>query len=375
MTEPQDKLHASSIDDSSHKGNILIMAGGTGGHVFPALTVAAELLSRGYSIYWLGTKKGIESRLVPEAGFPIHYLAVAGLRGKGLRSLLYAPVKLTASLFSAVKFIRSIKPVAVLGMGGFASGPGGVAAWLLRRPLLIHEQNSVAGTTNRMLACIAKIILCGYPNAFRNNQAQFVGNPVRSEILLLSQQDLRISDEEQPLRLLILGGSLGAKPLNDAMIESLSQIKTACRVTVWHQCGNAHSDSVIAWYRAHFPDERVEAFIDDMVAAYDWADIVLCRAGALTVSELTAAGVASILVPLPHAIDDHQLLNARWIADQGGAELLEQSQLSTERLLDRICHFSQDRIALKTMAHKARQLAKIDATLQVADVCQEVAFG
>ena len=358
---------------SASQSLVLIMAGGTGGHVFPALAAAERLQAQGYDVAWLGTERGIESRLVPAANIPIHYLDVTGLRGKGLLSVLSGLANLIKSLFQAVGVVKQLQPVCVLGMGGYASGPGGIAAWLLRKPLVIHEQNSVAGTTNRLLSRFAKRVLQGYPLALGGDKARFIGNPVRADIRALPAPELRGVGSHSSLRLLVLGGSLGAKSLNDCVPEATAMLANEQRPDIFHQTGKAHAEAVKLAYQKQGVDARVEAFVDDMAQAYGWADIVICRAGALTVAELTAAGLASILVPLPHAIDDHQTGNAKWLSQQGAGLLMPQSTMTAELLAEQINKFNQDRNALIVMADKARALAKNDATEQVVANCLEVA--
>ena len=352
---------------------VLIMAGGTGGHVFPALAAAEQLQAQGIDVAWLGTERGIESRLVPAADIPIYYLDVTGLRGKGLLSVLTGLINLVKSLFQAGSVVKRLQPICVLGMGGFASGPGGIAAWLLRKPLVIHEQNSVAGTTNRLLARFARRVLQGYPLALGGSKGRFIGNPVRAEIKNIASPEGRGVAAHTPLRLLVLGGSLGAKAINDCLPKAIALLPEEARPYIHHQAGKVHAELVVEAYQQAGIEAQVDAFVDDMAAAYSWADIVICRAGALTVAELTAAGLASILVPLPHAIDDHQTVNARWLEEQDAGVLMAQSDMSAECLAEQLNNFNKDRNALIVMANKARALAKNDATEQVVAHCLEVA--
>ncbi len=354
---------------------VLIMAGGTGGHVFPALAAAEVFRQQGFEVEWLGTARGIEARLVPAAEIKLHCLNIAGLRGKGLKSLLLAPFKILSATWQAIRLLRQLRPVCVLGMGGFAAGPGGLAAWLLRKPLVIHEQNAVAGTTNRMLAPLARRVLSGYPISLGKNKQRYIGNPVRAEIARLPQPEQRGVGRAARLRLLVLGGSLGAKPINDLLPAALAALPAAQRPEVWHQAGEAHAQVVAEDYRQRGVAARSEAFVGDMAAAYGWADLVICRAGALTVAELAAAGVASVLVPLPHAIDDHQTANARWLAEQQAALLLPQSQLSVEALVGLLQQYQAEPASLLAMANKARSLAKADVAEQVVQQCLEAANG
>ncbi len=351
------------------KPSVLIMAGGTGGHVFPALAVADELIRQGLSVHWLGTVRGIEADLVPKAGIPLHFIAIGGVRGKGWRTQLAAPLQLLLALRQALQLIRQLNPVCVVGFGGFAAGPGGLAAWLLRKPLVIHEQNAVAGTTNRLLAIFAKRVLLGYPNALHGARTQFVGNPVRRAIAQLPMPEQRWAERSGAPRLLVLGGSLGAKPINDVVPAAIELMPLALRPTVWHQTGRGHADEATHQYRERGIDARVEPFISDMAAAYAWADVVLCRAGALTVAELAAAGVGAILVPLPHAIDDHQTHNAQWLTTQRAGVLLPQNKFDSASLAKLLGELAQHPQTLLAWARAARALAAPDAAAQVAQIC------
>lgn len=362
------------MDETREERSVVIMAGGTGGHVFPALAVADELRRRGIAVHWLGTHRGIEARLVPAAGIPIAYLAVAGLRGKGALAWVKAPLMLVRTVAQAWHFLRATRPVSVLGMGGFVAGPGGIAAWLLGKPLVIQEQNAIAGTTNRLLACFARRICEGFEGTFAAGaRVVSTGNPVRREIAGLDSPQARGVARRGPVRLLVLGGSLGARVLNETVPAAIGLINEA--IEVRHQCGDGNSAAVGAAYQQCQKAALVDDFVNDMSEAYGWADIVVCRAGALTVSELAAAGVGAILVPLPHAIDDHQTANARWLADHGAAVLLVQHDLDAERLAAEIERLCGDRGALAEMAAHARALARPQAAAQVADICLEVADG
>ncbi|HDZ56608.1 MAG TPA: undecaprenyldiphospho-muramoylpentapeptide beta-N-acetylglucosaminyltransferase [Pseudomonas xinjiangensis] len=351
--------------------NVLVMAGGTGGHVFPALACARLLREQGYAVHWLGTRRGIESELVPAAGFPIHYVDVQGLRGKSRMDLLKAPVSLLKALRQSQQIVSELKPVFVLGAGGYVTGPGGMAAWMQRIPVVIHEQNAVVGTANRLLATIAARRCEGFPGSFANDQKRrSTGNPVRDEIFQVPAMNW---DAGRSPRLLVLGGSLGALPLNRMLPEALGIMDAAKRPEVWHQCGKQHLQLTTEAYKAAGVQATVEPFIGDMAAAYAWADLVACRAGALTVCELAAAGRPSLLVPLPHAIDDHQTANARFLADRGAAELMPQGTLTSQLLADRLDSlFTQPEI-LQQMANHARSQAKPDATADVIRACLEVA--
>lgn len=352
--------------------SVLIMAGGTGGHVFPALATARSLQARGIHVEWLGTRRGIESRIVPAAGIPIHYLSVSGLRGKSLPDFARGIKNVIAALWQAISVIRLLRPVCVLGMGGFVAGPGGLAAWLLRKPLVIHEQNAVPGTTNKLLAPLAKKVLQGYPVALGGERGLYVGNPVRSEIVSLPAPDARGVGQAGKLRLLVVGGSLGAKPLNDTVPLAIAGMPAEARPEVRHQTGKNHLADVQSLYRQHHLQAEISEFIEDMAAAYQWADVVICRAGALTVAEISVVGLASILIPLPHAIDDHQTANARWLSDNGAAELLVQGEMTATRVKELLMDFHQDRNKLLGMAMTCRSLARPEAAERVADICLEV---
>jgi len=357
---------------------ILIMAGGTGGHVMPALAVARVLRARGAEVRWLGTRRGLESTLVPRAGFDIAYVSVSGLRGKGVLSWVTAPFKLSIALAQALLTVRRLRPTAVLGMGGFVTGPGGLASWLLRRPLVVHEQNAVAGLTNRLLAPLAKRVLAAFPGTFGSGRkVEVTGNPVRLEIARLPSPNARYATHEGPLRVLVIGGSLGARALNELVPTALARLARDERPEVWHQSGRALNEQTRTAYAAAGLTAHVEAFIDDMAAAYAWADLVICRAGALTVSELAAAGVAALLVPFPYAVDDHQTANARFLADAGAAWLIQQRDLTADRLADllRESASAQGHARLLDMARAGRALARPNAAERVAERCLEVAHG
>lgn len=354
------------------KPSVLIMAGGTGGHVFPALAVANVLQKQGINVEWLGTRGGIESNLVPGSEIPIHYINASGLRGKNIVSSIAAIVNLCSSVIQSIFIISKLKPACVLGMGGFVSAPGGLAAWFMRKPLVIHEQNTVAGSSNRLLAHFAKRVLAGYPIDIGNTKSQYVGNPVRHEIASIKRPETH-GDERETLKLLVLGGSLGAKPINEVLPEALNIIPEYERPQVWHQTGSLHIESVEKGYKRLGIDCRCEAFIDDIAEAYGWADVILCRSGALTVAEITAVGIASILVPLPYAIDDHQTENARWLVDNDAGLLLQQSKMTAEYLADLLLELNGNRGKLKVMAENAKNLAQQNSAEKVASICMEAA--
>jgi UDP-N-acetylglucosamine--N-acetylmuramyl-(pentapeptide) pyrophosphoryl-undecaprenol N-acetylglucosamine transferase len=353
---------------------VLIMAGGTGGHVFPALAVASELTALGVPVSWLGTRRGLEARLVPAAGYPLNLIRVTGLRGKGALRLLLAPFMLLLAMLQSLVVLLRIRPSAVLGMGGFTAGPGGVVAWLLRRPLLIHEQNSVPGTTNRLLAPLASRVLEGFPGSLpARYRPLHTGNPVRADIAALPEPRERFRSREGELRLLVIGGSLGAQVLNRVVPEAVAGLADRLSLRVHHQTGRAEEAGVRERYAALGDAARVEAFIEDMAAAYAWADLVVCRAGALTIAELAAAGLPSVLVPYPHATDDHQSGNARYLANAGAAVLLPQPELTAATLGAELQRLGGDREALLGMASRARGLALADAARRVAQLCLETA--
>jgi UDP-N-acetylglucosamine--N-acetylmuramyl-(pentapeptide) pyrophosphoryl-undecaprenol N-acetylglucosamine transferase len=355
---------------------IMIMAGGTGGHVFPALAVARTLHDQGVRIVWLGTRKGIEARVVPAAGFELETISIRGLRGGGLLRWLLLPMRLNIAMFQALRILRRRKPDAVLAMGGFASGPGSLMASALRIPLLIHEQNAVAGFTNRWLAQIADIVIAGFPAAFgERSGVRVLGNPVRREIVALSSPELRLAGRHGRLRLLMVGGSQGAQVFNQVVPEAMRALPEASRPQVWHQTGKRDEASVATAYRAFLPDARVTAFIEDMAAAYAWADVVVCRAGAMTIAELAAAGVAAILVPFPHAADDHQTANARFLETRDAALLVPQPEFTPARLAELLTSLAANRALVLRLAVNARACATTDATEAVAQLCREAAHA
>lgn len=346
---------------------VLIMAGGTGGHVFPALAVADELRLRGIPVVWLGTKAGIESRLVPQAGYAIEWMSITGLRGKNTMTLLLAPLRLAMACWQALAVLIRRKPCAVLGMGGFASGPGGLMAWLIRKPLIVHEQNAIPGLTNKVLARLANVVLQAFPGVFK--QGLTTGNPVRQSICEIETPEKRVAGHQGKLRLLVIGGSLGAVKLNEIIPQALEQIDFEQRPDVIHQTGTKNIEAAKTCYQDAGVTAKVEAFIDDMPAVYEWADLVICRSGAMTVFELAAAGIASILVPYPFAVDDHQTHNARYLEAAGAAIIKQQNEISAEWIAETINDFSADRKKLLDMAIAARQLAIPDSAKTIADAC------
>ena len=353
--------------------NVLIMAGGTGGHVFPALACAREFQARGYTVHWLGTPRGIENELVPAAGLPLHRIEMSGLRGKGALSLLKAPFLLARALWQARRVLREVQPVCVLGMGGFVTGPGGWAARLAGIPLVIHEQNAVAGTANRALAPFAARVCEAFPDTFpASAKRRTTGNPVRAELFRDTPRQIPPSGT---VRLLVLGGSLGAEPLNRLLPAALARLPAEARPQVCHQAGRQHAGLTATRYREAGVAAEVLPFIADMAAAYREADLVICRAGALTVSELAAAGLPSMLVPLPHAIDDHQTRNAEYLASAGAAVLLAQHSTDAAALAAQLTEVLMHSERLSAMGEAARRLAKPAATREVVDICLEVAHG
>ena len=350
---------------------VMILAGGTGGHIFPGIAVARALQARDVPVVWLGSSHGLETRLVPEAGIRLRTIAIAGLRGKGAAGWALAPLRLGRALWNAAGVIREEAPRSVLSFGGFAAGPGGLAAWLLRRPLLVHEQNRVPGLTNRTLARFAARTMAGFPDSFGEHRGEWVGNPVRAEIAALPAPAVRFAGRNGAPRLLVLGGSQGARALNSAVPAALAHC--GIRAEVRHQCGERLRAAAGQAYAAAGIDASVEPFIADMAAAYAWADLVVCRAGALTLAELAAAGCAAVLVPFPHAVDDHQTRNAEFFVQRRAAELLPESgdEPLAARLSTRLAALLEARAELLAMAEAARRLHSEDAAEVVARACIE----
>ncbi|MDG2089587.1 MAG: undecaprenyldiphospho-muramoylpentapeptide beta-N-acetylglucosaminyltransferase [Gammaproteobacteria bacterium] len=380
---------------------VLIMAGGTGGHIFPALGIAKQLQSLGVEVEWLGTKKGMESELIPQTSIPIHYISVSGLRGKSAITKVFAPFVILIGIIQAIGKILKTKPSCVLGMGGFVTGPGGVAAWLLRKPLVIHEQNAIAGFSNQMLYPMASIVLEGFDGAFKRKQdltkssllkrfgkgdkAVHVGNPLRQEILDCPSPSERYADNEENskgkdrIKLLVLGGSRGALAINRIVPELLKNFSAAGNVDLWHQCGKQNLLSCEAYYKElgidENPNYRIAAFIDDMAEAYSWADVVICRAGASTVAEIAAIGIPAVFIPFPYAVDDHQTENAIIMQKLGAAWLIQQKELSVEGLGSVLLQFIDDKNLILKTALLAQKAAKTDATEQAAKYCMEACYG
>jgi len=347
----------------------LLMAGGTGGHIFPALAVASLLQEQGEQVVWLGSSNSMEAQRVPEAGIPFYKLDVSGLRGKGIKTLLLAPFKLIAGLWQAIKVLRQVQPSRVIGFGGFASGPGGLAAWLLGIPLYVHEQNALPGMTNKSLALLARKVFTAFPQAFAGNKkVHCVGNPVRESFLNIPPPTERYAQREGRLRLLVVGGSLGAQVLNTTLPAALSRLPADKLPCVRHQTGKKQQETTQVLYN-QLPEVarqvQVSCFIEDMAEALSWADLVICRAGALTLAELAVVGVASVLVPFPFAVDDHQTHNARFLANKEAALLLPQPEFTAKALAELLTNQLADRDCLASMAEKAFQLASRNAGQQM----------
>ena len=349
---------------------ILIMAGGTGGHIYPGLAVADALKAEGWNIVWLGAPNSMEAELVPKHGYPVAWVNFSGVRGKGLLRLLTLPFTLLRALGQSADAILRQRPDVVLGMGGYITMPGGLMAAVLRRPLVIHEQNSIAGLSNKLLAKLSTRVLSGFPDVLKGTQ--WCGNPVRADIAALPAPQQRFAGRSGKLNVLVVGGSLGAKALNEAMPQALALLPEENRPRVIHQTGKQHFAAVQQLYRQAGVQADIRPFLDDMAACYADADVVICRAGALTIAELAAAGVASILIPFPFAVDDHQTHNARFLSGRGAAWLLPQSELSAEKLAQLLREVTRERLA--AMAQQARSAAKADAALAVARVCMECAI-
>jgi UDP-N-acetylglucosamine--N-acetylmuramyl-(pentapeptide) pyrophosphoryl-undecaprenol N-acetylglucosamine transferase len=355
---------------------VLIMAGGTGGHVFPALAVAKVLRERGVEVVWLGVPGSMESRLVPANGFPIEWVRVGGIRGKGLKTWLLAPLRILNAVTQAIGVLRRVRPRSVLGLGGYVSGPGGIAARLLRIPLLIHEQNAIAGMTNRWLARLATQVLEAFPGSFNPRvHARAIGNPVRADIAALAPPAARFAGRSGRSRLLVFGGSQGAQRLNAVVPQALALVAEDIRPEIRHQTGERGLEAARAAYAEARVDAEVLPFIDDMAAAYAWADLAVCRAGAMTIAELQAAGVGAIFVPLPVATDDHQTKNAEVMVKSGAARLIQERDLTPAYLSDQVSELLGDRAQLLKMAQAARSSRITDAAERLADLCIAAGAG
>ncbi|MCU7844357.1 MAG: undecaprenyldiphospho-muramoylpentapeptide beta-N-acetylglucosaminyltransferase [Candidatus Thiodiazotropha sp. (ex Monitilora ramsayi)] len=353
--------------------HVMVMAGGTGGHIFPALAVAEWLKQQGCRITWLGSARSMEARVIPDYGYHLEQIEIRGIRGTGVKRLLLAPFEIVHALWQALKVLRRTQPELVLGMGGFVTGPGGLMASVLRIPLIIQEQNAIPGVTNRILSRVASRIFEAFPDSFdRRTGAENSGNPVRREIVELVEPADRFAKRKGPVRLLVLGGSLGARAINQALPEALAHIPERERPLVRHQAGEKLIDETLEAYRVSGVEAEIKPFEKDMAAAYDWADLVLCRAGALTVSELAAAGLGAVLVPYPHAVDDHQTHNARFLVNAGAAQLLPQDEMDGRRLAAVLQPLCGDRAELLRMAEAARGVAVKDAAGMIGRACLEM---
>ncbi|WP_396622603.1 undecaprenyldiphospho-muramoylpentapeptide beta-N-acetylglucosaminyltransferase [Marinobacter sp. W-8] len=360
----------------SPRRRFLMMAGGTGGHVFPALATARALQQRGHEVHWLGASGGMEERLIGDTDIPLSLIHISGLRGKGKLALLLAPFRLMRALGEAYTHLRRIRPDCVVGMGGFVTGPGGIAAWLMRKPLVIHEQNAVAGMTNRWLTRFSETVLEAFPGSFGDQTVtRCTGNPVRGEVASMDAPEQRLAGRSGRLRVLVIGGSLGAQVFNQQLPRALALMPEADRPDVRHQCGEKNLEAARAAYDEAGVSASIEPFIRDMAEAYGWADLVICRAGALTVSELCAAGIGAVLVPFPHAVDDHQTRNGQHMVKAGAAILVPQPKLKPEVLAETLKDLATDRKRILTMAKAARSLARPDATERVVNYCLEAANG
>ena len=368
-------MHADVVNSPQKElGPILITAGGTGGHVYPGLAVARALQAQDIPVIWMGTPNGLEARVIPEADIDMVYLSVSGLRGKGLLKLLAAPVQLTRALFQSFNIMRKVRPSAVLGMGGFVAGPGGLVASLMGKPVIIHEQNAIPGLTNKLLSGFSKKVLEGFPGTFADRKNTVgIGNPVRKDIANLENPRQRLGDRWGHVHVLVFGGSLGAQALNEVVPMALGELALDKRPVVRHQAGKNKDQSTIKTYKDMGVEAEITPFIEDMAEAYEWADLVICRSGALTVAELAAAGIASIMVPYPWAVDDHQTANAKYLSEKDAAILMPQNELTKESLSELLRELCSNRDKLIEMSIRARELAKPQATDEVAAICAELA--
>ena len=348
---------------------VMILAGGTGGHVFPALAIANELHGRGIPVVWVGTDHGIESKLVPAAGFPLLTMHVQGLRRKGLLQYLSAPIVILRALIESITIVIQYKPCVLLGMGGFVAGPCSLVGVLLRKPLIIHEQNSVVGLTNKILAPICKKMFTGFPVDNHKEKVEFSGNPVREDLLAIEEPGSRLTDRSGPKRILVIGGSQGAAALNETVPSAMKLLSASIAVEVWHQTGRGRAQDVSSVYQAFTDQARASEFIEDMAAAYQWADLIICRSGASTLAEIAVVGLAAILVPYPFAVDDHQTSNARSFVTAGAAHLVAESDLNAEHLSALLAKLLNDSGQLVTMACAAKKLCAGNASQRIADEC------
>ena len=348
---------------------VLIFAGGTGGHIFPALAVADELSASRYEILWIGSKGGMEEKLVTDHGLNIELIEMVGVRRKGLIRLLATPLILFRAMLQCIKVISGFKPNIALGMGGFVSAPAGIACYLTRVPLVIHEQNSIPGLTNKILSRFAKVVLTAFPNVFKNNSnVKLVGNPVRRDIEKVREEQ-RQGRSRDVVRVLVIGGSRGARALNQYMPVIFSQVSRKVEVEIWHQCGKDNAVETSEYYEYHGIEAKVTEFIENMNSAYDWADFAVCRAGALTIAELSKVGLASLLVPYPFAVDDHQWHNAMYLEKEGGCLVTREESLKSEEVIDKIISLLSNRNRLEQMGCNAHHLARLDAAADIANIC------
>ena len=362
----------------SANGKFLLMAGGTGGHLFPALALARKLRSDGFSVEWIGSEDGFEGHYVKAENIPLHNISIKGVRGKGLFSWLAAPLKIVRAVQQARNIVKEVNPDCVVGMGGFAAGPGGIAAWLAGKPLVIHEQNAVAGLTNRILFFFSKRVLQAFPQAFGKQSKNIftTGNPVRSDLIDIEPYEIRKQKRtsQGAMHLLVLGGSQGALAINQVLPEAIAALDDNAQPLIWHQAGRDKDEVTRAEYKKQGVEARVDAFVDDMAAAYAWADLVICRAGALTVAELAAVGVGSILIPYPQAVDDHQTKNADYLAKANAALIIQQSELNADKLAKLIESFKTEPESLEVMAKNARSVGIPDSVEQVANLCKQLLY-
>jgi UDP-N-acetylglucosamine--N-acetylmuramyl-(pentapeptide) pyrophosphoryl-undecaprenol N-acetylglucosamine transferase len=347
----------------------MILAGGTGGHVFPALAIANELHGRGVPIVWVGTENGIESRLVPAAGFPLLTMHIQGLRRKGFLQYLSAPVIIFRALIESLKIVKEHKPCVLLGMGGFVAGPCSLVGVLLRKPLIIHEQNSVPGLTNRILVLLCKKMFTGFPILENKKKVEFSGNPVREDLKKIEKPDIRFANRIGPKRILVIGGSLGAVALNNIVPLAIEKLFETLQIEVWHQTGKGRKQDVADSYQKFTSAVRTDEFIDDMAEAYKWADLIICRSGAITLAEIATVGLAAVLVPYPYAVDDHQTSNARSFVAAGAAYLVSESDLNAQVLADLLVRLFKDQKQLINMANAAKRLSADNASQKIADEC------
>ncbi len=355
---------------------LMVMAGGTGGHIYPALAIAKELQKKGVSIVWLGTREGLEARVIPEQGFDIEWIDIKGVRGTGLVRWLKLPLQLSKAVLQAMAIFKRRQPDALLSMGGFVAGPGGIAGKLKRIPLILHEANAIVGLTNKVLAHIATKVMCAFPNTKGLvNDAEVVGNPVRDDIIALHQPNQRLSQNEARLRLLIVGGSQGALSLNQALPKAVSLLDNSIRPQIRHQTGRGRAETVIQDYKDNSLEVDVREYLDDIADSYAWADLIICRAGAMTVAEITSAGLPALIVPYPHSAGDHQVFNAEYLVENGAADLLLHQDLTSESLAVKLSALLTDRERLTQMAANTLALAKTDATKKAVRVCEKVLYA